>query len=256
MFLFIPPESVRNLALNGKAMGTAGGTDANNVGTLGPGGTKATYLRFVLSKPPSLVGPHQHLQPRNKSSGRVWDSLCALAHQTSLDVCFTMSGRLSALRLLGLCDAVSRGLGSIAAHANRASLYAGKGGTLVDVGIARLMPATTAAASAKPPPALHTWFSRVVDSRLAVMRHELTDSLSEQMQGLETRLETSLQKYIDERLGEIRVDMRQEITNMVDVEGERISIEVQDLVQEELNQVEETLRERIENSSLSLHFGP
>lgn len=91
-------------------------------------------LVFALSRPPALVLPPAHCEPKNKASGNITKSLFHLAGQTSLTVYAAIPPRtLSAARIRKLCAAVSEPSAcSISALTSAATLYQGQGGKIVE----------------------------------------------------------------------------------------------------------------------------
>lgn len=124
IFLFIHPERIKAVTLDELP-------DAAEAGALG---ADAICLRFELNRAPALVVPKESLAPRNQVSGNLLDSMRALAKQTTFAVYSSIPCRtLPRQRLLSLCEAASRNeLGSLAAHSNTTSLYAGNGGRVIE----------------------------------------------------------------------------------------------------------------------------
>lgn len=124
VFLFIHPERIRALGFDDSPC--AAEAKALGAETIG--------LHFELSRSPALVVPKESLAPRNQTSGNMLDSLRTVVQQTIFSVYAKIPcRRLPRQRLIALCDAVSRNeLGSIAAHSNALSLYAGAGGKIVE----------------------------------------------------------------------------------------------------------------------------
>ncbi|KAJ3569311.1 hypothetical protein NPX13_g6126 [Xylaria arbuscula] len=124
IFLFVHPEHIRALAVEESPCAT-------EAAALGP---ETVGLRFEMSRLPSLVVPKESLAPRNQTSGKVIDSLRAIAQKATFSVYVKLPCRLlPRQKLQALCSAISRKeLRSIAAHANASSLYAGAGGNLID----------------------------------------------------------------------------------------------------------------------------
>lgn len=91
-------------------------------------------LVFTLSRPPALVLPPAHCEPKNKASGNIIKSLFHLAGQTSFTVYAAIPPRsLSAARIRKLCAAVSDPSAcSISALTSTATLYQGQGGKIIE----------------------------------------------------------------------------------------------------------------------------
>lgn len=130
-FVLIHPERIKLLEVIE--------TDAAEPGVASHGeeagkrlGTHTVCLRFVLTRPPDLVGPKQSdLTPKNKASGIVLDLLRSLAHHESFAIHFPRNV-LSQARLASLCKAATSGvLTTIGRQADLTSLYRGKGGQII-----------------------------------------------------------------------------------------------------------------------------
>lgn len=95
-------------------------------------GTSTYGLEFKLARPPALIVPKGDLTPKQKGSRLVLDSLRALAGQTSFAVHLATT-TLAKDQLVSLCEVASSGmLQSMPKLLDVASLYGGKGGSVIE----------------------------------------------------------------------------------------------------------------------------
>lgn len=124
VFLSIQPERIQTVAIVEEDAGKDLGIEKLASSTL--------CLKFVLSRPPSLVVPKGDLTPKHRSSRSVLDALQALAKQTRFSVDMP-SATMSKTRLMTMCQAVSYGnVQSTSKFMDVASLYGGKGGRVIE----------------------------------------------------------------------------------------------------------------------------
>ncbi|KAI1630702.1 hypothetical protein F4809DRAFT_635654 [Biscogniauxia mediterranea] len=126
IYLYIPPEEIRSLAL-----------DTSWPDTISTTPNPTVRLSFVLARTPTLVMPvpeFKSLTPKNKTFGAVLDGVASLACQQDFDILLPRT-RLSneRLRLLvkSFSDHDKQPLKSISRLAETKSLYAGRGGYIV-----------------------------------------------------------------------------------------------------------------------------
>lgn len=121
IYIYIYPERIRQLSVDPDP-------------TQRKLGAGTILLRVELNRPPALVMPETALDVNSNAAERTIDALRGLAGQT----CFAMHAKiprkkLSVARIRELCAAAANaGLTSLAAHANTANLYHGKGGHVVE----------------------------------------------------------------------------------------------------------------------------
>lgn len=121
IYVFLYPERVRQLSVEHDLSEKA----------LGP---ETVFLKFVLDRPPALVVPQVPYEPKNAAAKDLLETFRSLATQTCFDVYAEIPRRkLSVTRIQELCAAVSgHHVASLAAHANAARLYQGRGGQIIE----------------------------------------------------------------------------------------------------------------------------
>jgi hypothetical protein len=286
VFLFIHPERVCALvfddspcAVEAKALGTE---------TVG--------LHFKLSRSPALVVPKEPLAPRNQTSGNLLDSLRAVAQQTTFSVYAKIPcRRLPRQRLLGLCGAVSRNeVGSITAHSNASSLYAGAGGTIIEGGslarpgstaVSEEHETTTLPQAENPPsydevppgPPLATAGShkrrrlstpeaesvplkrldrKYIEDICAQMIDNRLGQLRRDVTKQLQDLENRVIDYVDEQLIVQRQEATEELGRQTEDEYYGLKINLQDYVREEIEEAEGRILDHLSTASFSLQLNP
>ncbi|KAL7619353.1 hypothetical protein AAE478_009890 [Parahypoxylon ruwenzoriense] len=283
VFLFIYPERIRTVCLEESPC-------AVEAKALGP---DVICLRFDLSRAPDLVAPKDSLAPRNQASGKMLNSLRALSQQTTFAIyagipCRTLPRR----QLRSLCEIASRGgLGSIAAHCNTASLYAGNGGRIIEGDNFRV--STVAAASVphegsgalempgESPPAYdqlppnsqhqaelgsHKKRRRCSPEPVGgvnrkyiedICAHMLDNRLAEMERNMNRQLrdlETRILDYVDESLAAQRRDIMDDIGDKIEDEYYGVKVDLQSYIREEIEESESRFMDQLSHTSISLQF--
>lgn len=121
IYVFIHPERIRQLSVELVPIETGLGSEA-------------VSLKFLLERPPVLVVPNTPYEPKSAAAKQLLERFHAFASQSCFDIHAEIPRRkLSSARLQELCAVVSeRGVASLAAHANAARLYQGRGGQIIE----------------------------------------------------------------------------------------------------------------------------
>ncbi|KAK7735434.1 hypothetical protein SLS63_003904 [Diaporthe eres] len=204
--------------------------------------------------PPALVVPKGDLTPKQRSSGLLLDCLRGLAKQTSFRLHLPTTA-LSKVQVESLCKAASSGaLSSMEKLKDVASLYGGKGGSVIQHEPQAAVASQTASATAVPEteglPSYDDLGYENDSPRPYTTQINSQQHSSEQADELRDELEKGLY--------DVRKETEDIITVRVEDDVYTARQDLDDHVRDEMAEVEERIEERImqrlSNASMSLEF--